>query len=107
MKYMALTFKNIKKFIIHHPVMFTLFVMVQIICCVAAFITCGMANNMYVENEKVTEYSTFSFNFELNLQELEDLFDNRYTDIVCRKAKRILQIFQSVFMNFIMRELYR
>lgn len=80
MKYIALTLKNIKKFIIHHPVMFTLFVMVQIICCVAAFITCGMANNMYVENEKVTEYSTFSFNFELNLQELEDLFDNRYTD---------------------------
>jgi len=80
MKYIALTFKNIKKFIIHHPVMFTLFVMVQIICCVAAFITCGMANNMYVENEKVTEYSTFAFNFFLNEKELHELFRNSYID---------------------------
>ena len=50
MKYIALTFKNIKEFVVHHPVMFTLFIMVQVICCVAVFITSGMANNMYAEN---------------------------------------------------------
>ena len=80
MKYIALTFKNIKKFVVHHPVMFTLFIMVQVICCVAVFITCGMANNMYAENEKVDEYSTFAFNFFLNEEELTELFSNSYID---------------------------
>ena len=69
MKYIALTFKNIKKFIIHHPVMFTLFVMVQIICCVAAFITCGMANNIYAESKKADTYNSFNFIFETNADE--------------------------------------
>ena len=47
MKYISFTFKNIKNFIRHHPVMFLFLIVVQVICCVAVFITCGMANNMY------------------------------------------------------------
>ena len=73
MKYIALTFKNIKKFIIHHPVMFTLFIMVQIICCIAAFITCGMANNMYAESKKADTYNSFNFIFETNADEYEKM----------------------------------
>ena len=73
MKYIALTFKNIKKFVIHHPVIFTLFVMVQIICCIAAFITCGMANNMYAENTKAEKSNHFSFHFESNADEYEKM----------------------------------
>ncbi len=80
MKYIALTFKNIKKFIIHHPVMFVLFIAVQIICCVAAFITCGMANNMYYVNEKISFSSIYKINFEQNLDEIEELQNNQYLD---------------------------
>ena len=80
MKYMALTFKNIKKFIIHHPVMFILFILVQIICCVAAFITCGMANNMYYVNEKMSFSSIYKINFEKNSDEIEGLQNNQYLD---------------------------
>ena len=47
MKCISFTFKNIKKFIVHHPVMFLFLIIVQIVCCIAVYITCGMANNMY------------------------------------------------------------
>ena len=80
MKYISLTFKNIKKFIIYHPVMFVLFIAVQIICCVAAFITCGMANNMYYVNEKISFSSIYKINFEQNLDEIEELQNNQYLD---------------------------
>ena len=80
MKYISLTFKNIKKFIVYHPVMFILFILVQIICCVAAFITCGMANNMYYVNEKMSFSSIYKINFEKNSDEIEGLQNNQYLD---------------------------
>ena len=51
--------------------MFVLFIAVQIICCVAAFITCGMANNMYAENKKAETFNSFNFMFETNTDEYE------------------------------------
>lgn len=64
MKYVFLVFINIKKFITKHTALFIILILVQIICCVAAFISCGMANNLFFVEEKVEEPSEFSFSFE-------------------------------------------
>lgn len=60
--------------------MFTLFLAVQIICCTAAFITCGMAYNMFYFKEKPSEYSVYKISFEKNIEELESLSRNTYKD---------------------------
>lgn len=73
MRYLLLTFKNIGKFVRFHPVMFVLFLAVQIICCAAAFITCGMAYNMFYVSEKADEYMTYTLSFEQNAEELENM----------------------------------
>ena len=63
MKYLVLTFKNIKKFILFHPVMFIFLIFAQIVCCMAVFISCGMAYNMnYIETDKA-DSSMFKFSF--------------------------------------------
>ncbi len=72
MKFILLTFKNIKKFIIRHTALFIMLILVQIICCVAAFISCGMANNLYFVEEKVEEPSEFTFSFETD-EEVEGM----------------------------------
>ena len=64
MRFIALTFKNIKKLITRHTVLFVMFLSVQVICCVAAFMSCGMAYNLFFVEEKVEELSEFSFSFE-------------------------------------------
>ncbi len=72
MKYVFLVFMNIKKFITKHTALFLMLILVQIICCVAAFISCGMANNLFFVEEKVEEPSEFSFSFETN-EEVEGM----------------------------------
>ena len=68
MKYISFTFKNIKNFIRHHSIMFIFLIVVQVICCVAVFITCGMANNMYYVEEKLEQVESFSFGFETDAE---------------------------------------
>lgn len=68
MKSLSFVFKNIKTFLLHHPIMFFFLIVVQIICCIGVFIVCGMANNMYyVENtEDNTDFRFFVFSFGEN-----------------------------------------
>lgn len=61
MKYIALTFKNIKKFIIGHPVFFIFLMFVQIVCFVEVLISSGMAYNInYKEQEIKMQYFNMS-----------------------------------------------
>ncbi|MBQ8134131.1 MAG: ABC transporter permease [Clostridia bacterium] len=82
MKYITLTFKNIKKFIRYHPILFSFLFIVQIVCCVAVFISCGMAYNMnYVE--EIRQYPQefyFSFENEEDLPVLVIIKDNDTID---------------------------
>ena len=73
MKYLSLTFKNIRKFILLHPVMFFMFIAVQVICCVAVYLTCGMAYNMFYTKEKASEYMQYTVSFEKNMEDMENL----------------------------------
>ena len=73
MKYLSLTFKNIRKFILLHPVMFFMFMAVQIICCVSVYLTCGMAYNMFYTKEKASEYMQYTVSFEKNMEDMENL----------------------------------
>lgn len=75
MRYLSLTFKNIRKFVRYHPVMFALFIAVQVICCVAVFLTCGMAYNMFSANEKAAEYMHYTISFEQNAEDFDNLGD--------------------------------
>lgn len=73
MKYLSLTFKNIRKFILLHPVMFFMFITVQVICCIAVYLTCGMAYNMFYTKEKASEYMQYTISFEKNMEYMENL----------------------------------
>ena len=64
MRWIMLTFKNIGKFIRFHPVMFLFLIFAQVVCCIAVFISCGMAYNMeYVEKEE-SWYKVFTLSFD-------------------------------------------
>lgn len=64
MRWIMLTFKNIGKFIRFHPVMFLFLIFAQVVCCIAVYISCGMAYNMeYVEKPGV-EFKYFCYVFE-------------------------------------------
>ena len=73
MKYLSLTFKNIRKFILLHPVLFFMFISVQLICCIAVYLTCGIAYNMFYTKEKASEYMQYTVSFEKNMEDLENL----------------------------------
>lgn len=64
MSWLTLTFKNIGKFIRFHPLMFFFLIFAQIVCCVAVFITVGMAYNMNYTAEELPDYFCYSFTFE-------------------------------------------
>lgn len=64
MRYFSLTFKNIGKFIRFHPVMFLFLIFAQIVCCIAVFISCGMAYNMNYVEKKENWYKVFALSYE-------------------------------------------
>lgn len=65
MKLLTLTFRNIKKFILFHPVMFFFLIFAQIVCCIAVFITAGMAYNMDYAEKDEELYRWFGFAFDV------------------------------------------
>lgn len=77
MRWIMLTFKNIGKFIRFHPVMFLFLIFAQVVCCVAVFISCGMAYNMeYVEKPPLeTQYFCYVFQMPQSLT-LSNEYDN-------------------------------
>ena len=77
LRWIMLTFKNIGKFIRFHPIMFLFLIFAQIVCCVAVFISCGMAYNMeYVEKPPLeTQYFCYVFQMPQSLT-LSNEYDN-------------------------------
>ena len=89
MKYILLTFKNIKKFICYHPILFSFLFIVQIVCCIAVFISCGMVYNMnYIEEERL-EDQTFGF----CLEDDEDL----YSEVTIREDEKIVEEYYQTY----------
>lgn len=55
MKVLAITFKNIKKFIQNKPLLFAFLVISQIVCTVVVFLVCGFVDNAYRSSKVIEE----------------------------------------------------
>lgn len=63
MKYISMVAKNLYYYK-YHPFLFLLFLLAQIVCCIAVFISCGMTYNMdYIEKD-TEQYKWYGFVFD-------------------------------------------